>query len=67
LNKSIENRKVVLFLWAETGWPKLKTGASFPLSPPMARRLIPTITGDKVAQGVAREATSTKGDRLSVV
>jgi hypothetical protein len=67
LNKSIENRKVVLFLWAETGRPKLKTGASFPLSPPMAHRPIPTITDDKVAQGVAREEAWTKGDRLIVV
>jgi hypothetical protein len=37
---------MVLFLWAEIGQPKLKTGASFSLSPPTARQ--PTITGDEV-------------------
>jgi hypothetical protein len=58
---------MVLFLWAETGQPKMKTGASFPLSPLMARWLILAITGNEVRQGVAGEEARTKGDRLRVV
>jgi hypothetical protein len=52
---------MVLFLWAEIGRPKFKTGASFPLSPPTAHRPIPTITGDEVGHGFAGEEAWTKG------
>jgi hypothetical protein len=63
LNKSIEKRKIALFLWAKTGQPKSETGASSPLFPPMARQSIPANTGDEVGQGVAGDKAWTKGDR----
>jgi hypothetical protein len=58
---------MVLFLWAKIGRPKLKTWASFLLSPPMARQLISAITGDEVGKGVAGEEAWTRRDRLRVV
>jgi hypothetical protein len=57
---------MVLFLWAEIGWHKFKTGASFPLSPPMVHRPIMANTGDEMGQGVAGEEVWTKGVRLRV-
>jgi hypothetical protein len=66
-NKSIGKTEMALFLWAKTGEPKSETGASSPLSPPTARRLILATTGDEVRQGVAWEEAWTKGDRWRVV
>jgi hypothetical protein len=67
LNKSIGKRKMALFLWTETGPPKLETGASFSFSPLMAHQPIPAITSDEVGQGVVGEEAWIKGNRWRVV